>query len=141
VRSVSRELYQPDKSIQQVKKIVSSQQEFLLELLTEHKAEVGGKIQAKTRWFASMQIEKQFQINLGFKDQASKIQIALQAGEVQRAPDVNKLLLEAIEQHKEDLNMPYPLDLGSEIRKNFIPDPQHWPSRKKFPRSFHTGIA
>ena len=86
-----------------IAELVENQQEFLLDLLTEHKAEVDNKLQSRQRKFASRQIEKQFEINSGFKTLAGKVQTAIQAKEYKRAAATVDLLLAQLEQHEEDL--------------------------------------
>ena len=88
-RSASRGLYgPPEELVQAIKKLVTSQQEIILDLLSEHRAEVDEKIQLKSRRFSSKQIEKQYQVNAEFRDLAAKITAALHASEVGRAQDV-----------------------------------------------------
>ena len=56
-RSASRGLYDlPEEPVQAIKKLVTSQQEIILDLLSEHLAEVDEKIQLKSRRFSSKQI-------------------------------------------------------------------------------------
>jgi hypothetical protein len=86
-----------------VQKIVESQQEILYKWLQDYKAEVDEKLQVKARRFSNKQIEKQFQVNSGFKDQAAKILTALHAGEVARAKEVAEALEEQLQEHEEDL--------------------------------------
>jgi hypothetical protein len=76
-RSVSRELYAEEKpKLTEIHKLVQSQQDLVYTLLKEHKEEVDEKLMAKNRRFASKQLEKQFQVNLKFKELVSKIQQA-----------------------------------------------------------------
>ena len=85
-RSASRGLYdQPEEPVQAIKKLVTSQQEIILDMLSEHRAEVDEKIQLKSRRFSSKQIEKQYQINTEFRELVAKITAALHASEVGRA--------------------------------------------------------
>ena len=103
-RSASRGLYdQPEEPVQAIKKLVTSQQEIILDLLSEHRAEVEEKIQLKSRRFSSKQIEKQYQINAEFRDLAAKITAALHASEVGRAQEVLSLLSTKLEDHEHDL--------------------------------------
>jgi hypothetical protein len=83
--------------------LVTTQQEVILNLLSEHKAEIDTKIQSKTRRFASKQIEKQYQVNTGFKETAQKALTALEASEVVRAGELTEALISDIERHEEDL--------------------------------------
>jgi hypothetical protein len=76
-RSVSRELYAEEKpKLKEIHKLVQSQQDLVYNLLKEHKEEVKEKLTAKSRRFASKQLEKQFQVNLKFKELVGKIQQA-----------------------------------------------------------------
>ena len=103
-RSASRGLYDlPEEPVQAIKKLVTSQQEIILDLLSEHRAEVDEKIQLKSRRFSSKQIEKQYQINAEFRDLAAKITAALHASEVSRAQEVLSLLSTKLEDHEHDL--------------------------------------
>jgi len=103
-RSVSRELLREEEPpVQAIRRIVEGQQEFILELLSEHKAEVAEKIQTKSRRFSSKQIEKQFHVNAEFRDLANKTQVAFQAGEVNRAKEVLAVLCTKLEEHEHDL--------------------------------------
>ncbi len=86
-----------------VKKIVESQQELLYQWLADHKAEVEEKLQIRARKFSSRAIERQYHINTGFKEQATRILAALEAGEVKRARDVAESLEASLQQHEEDL--------------------------------------
>ena len=103
-RSASRGLYgPPEEPVQAIKKLVTSQQEIILDLLSEHRAEVDEKIQLKSRRFSSKQIEKQYQVNAEFRDLAAKITAALHASEVGRAQDVLQQLSTKLEDHEHDL--------------------------------------
>jgi hypothetical protein len=102
-RSVSRELLRDQDQLGEIKAIVESQQEVILNLLSEHKAEVDSKIQTKSRRFASRQIEKQYQVNANFKELAQKALAALEASDVQRAADTITTLVGDLEKHEEDL--------------------------------------
>jgi hypothetical protein len=103
-RSVSRDLYVEDKpKIQEIKQLVESSQEFMYDLLKEHKEEIEEKLTTKSRRFASKQLEKQFQVNLKFKELVAKVQQALNNKEVKKAKKVTKELADAIEEHEQDL--------------------------------------
>ena len=102
-RSVSRDLLEPEAAPRVVRRIFESQQEVLYKWLEDHKAEVEEKLQARTRRFSNKQIEKQFQVNSGFRDLASKVLVALEAGEVARAREVAETLERQLEEHEEDL--------------------------------------
>jgi hypothetical protein len=102
-RSVSGDLTRGEDQIAELKSIVVSQQEAILNLLTEHKAEVDSKIQSRGRRFASKQIDKQFQINSNFKDTAQKALAALEASKVVRATELMSTLIGDLERQEEDL--------------------------------------
>ena len=104
-RSVSRELYRPqeEEPVQAIKKLVTSQQEIILDLLSEHRAEVDEKIQLKARRFSSKQIEKQYHVNSEFRDLTTKITVALAANEIGRAQEVLQQLATKLEDHEHDL--------------------------------------
>jgi hypothetical protein len=72
IRSPSRALYREDENVNKIADLVHSQQDFILDLISEHKAEVESKLQTKSRRFQSRQIEKQYEINTGFKDLVEK---------------------------------------------------------------------
>jgi Zn-dependent M16 (insulinase) family peptidase len=82
---------------------VESQQDFLLDLLSEHKAQVEEKITTKARKFASKQLEKQYQVNLAFKELAQKIKKAHKNKEWRRAKRATSELLQQLEEHEQDL--------------------------------------
>jgi hypothetical protein len=82
---------------------VETQQEFLIDLLSEHKAEVEEKLQQRSRRFSSRQIEKQFQVNSQFKELTGKIQSALAAKDIGKAKELLELLADNIEEHEQDL--------------------------------------
>ena len=102
-RSVSRDLLREEEAPAVVRKIVETQQEVLYKWLEDHKAEVDEKIQSRGRRFSNKQIEKQFQVNTGFRDLTAKLQAALEAGEVARAKDVATQLDRQLGEHEEDL--------------------------------------
>jgi len=103
-RSVSRELYKEDNSqLGQIANILSSQQQVLLELFTEHKAEIDSKLQEKRRRFGNRQLEKQFEVVSGFKELAVKAKAAIEAKEYRRAAATVDALLEQLETHEENL--------------------------------------
>jgi hypothetical protein len=83
--------------------LVESQQEFILELLSEHKAEIDSKLQSKQRRFGNKQIEKQYEVNESFREQAEKILLKIKAGESKRAEKLTAALIKEIEEHGEDL--------------------------------------
>jgi hypothetical protein len=103
-RSVSRELYAEEKpKIKEIHKLVQSQLDLVYTLLKEHKEEVEEKLSAKSRRFASKQLEKQFQVNLKFKELVSKIQQAHSDKEWKKAKNAAAELAEGLEEHEQDL--------------------------------------
>ncbi len=102
-RSPSRGLYEEDEKIQRIASLVKGQQDFLLDLLTEHKAEVDQRFQIKQRKFASRQIEKQFEINSGFCKLALSAKSAIENNDVRRATACIEELIQQLETHSEDL--------------------------------------
>jgi hypothetical protein len=97
--SVSRELYAEDKpKIAEIHKLVQSQQDLVYSLLKEHKEEVEEKLAAKTRRFASKQLEKQFQVNLKFKELVARIQQAHSDKEWKKAKYAADELAEGLEE-------------------------------------------
>jgi hypothetical protein len=103
-RSTSRELYRElEPEVKKITKLVENQHEFILELLSEHKAEVDSKLQPKQRRFGNKQIEKQFEVNENFREQAEKILAKVKAGEAKRVEKLLEGLIKDIEQHGEDL--------------------------------------
>jgi hypothetical protein len=103
VRSPSRELYKETLDADKVTALVETQQEYVFNLIAEHKAEVEAKLQARQRKFQSKQIEKQFEINTNFKEKAEKVLTKIQTGELKRAEDLATELIQDLEKHSEDL--------------------------------------
>jgi len=101
-RSPSRELYEEDPPAR-LATLVKSQQDFLLDLLEEHKHEVEDKLQARQRRFASKQIEKQFEVNSGFQKLAKAALAALGAKDYRRANNALEELCNNLEVHSQDL--------------------------------------
>jgi hypothetical protein len=102
-RSVSGGLYREQEPVQKIQRIVESQQEFILELLSEHRAEVEEKLQQRSRRFGSRQIEKQYQINSQHKELVNKIQTSLHNNDTAKAKEQLQLLADQIEEHEQDL--------------------------------------
>ena len=102
-RSVSGELTREEQQIGEIRNLVEKQQEYILNLLTHHKSEVDSKLQNKQRRFGSRQLEKQYQINGEFKEQALRIQAAVAKGDKALAEDEVGGLLKVLEKHEEDL--------------------------------------
>jgi len=83
--------------------VLTKQQELLLDLFTEHKAEIDNKLQERRRRFANRQLEKQYEVATGFKDLAIKLKSALEEKEYRRASATVDALIEQIETHEENL--------------------------------------
>jgi len=100
---VSRELYTRDEELQNIKRMVESQQEFVKDLLADHRNKLEEKIQNKGRRFGSKQLEKQFQVNWEFKECAQRILDAIQIGDKDKAEEVTTSLIGKLEEHEQDL--------------------------------------
>ena len=83
--------------------MVVKQQEFIIDLLASHKTELETKLQSKSRRFGNRQIEKQYQVNLEFKELAGKVLLAIEKNDKQQARDEAELLVKNLERHEEDL--------------------------------------
>jgi hypothetical protein len=84
--SVSQELYAEEpKKLKQLEQFVEKQQDILVDLLNDHKAKVEEKLANKSRKFSSKQLEKQYQVNQGFRDLTEKIILALKEKEYKLA--------------------------------------------------------
>jgi hypothetical protein len=103
VRSPSRELYKETLDADKVTALVETQQEYVFNLIAEHKAEVEAKFQSRQRKFQSKQIEKQFEINTGFKEKAEKALVKIQGRALKQAEDLVSELIQDLERHAEDL--------------------------------------
>lgn len=101
-RSVSRDLLR-DEPVAEIAKLVKEQQGVLLDLLKDHKAEVDSKLQARSRRFASRQLEKQFEVNAGFLELGQKALASVEARDAEGAHRYLKELLQQLHQHEEDL--------------------------------------
>ena len=106
-RSVSGELFErgatPPLSVEQVPKIIKAQQDFLVDLIAEHKQEVAGKLQARKRRFASRALERQFEVNEGFKELNRRALGALKRNNKAKAKKLLKELRDGLQEHEEDL--------------------------------------
>ncbi len=106
-RSVSRELYAEERSpplqVAQVPQLIKAQQEFLVDLITEHKHEIEGKIQSKKRKFGNKALEKQFEVNDSFKDLTARALAALKKNNRSKAKRLLKELRDSLQEHEEDL--------------------------------------
>jgi hypothetical protein len=103
-RSVSNDLFKDaTEELSTVKKLVETQQDFLLELLKNHKGQVDEKLASKSRQFSSKQIEKQFQVNASFRELTAKIQQAHAVKDWEGADAAADQLAEQLETHEQDL--------------------------------------
>jgi len=101
---VSGELYRKDEEqVRRFTEIIEGQQNTIINLLTEHRAEIDSKLVQKQRRFQSKQIEKQYEINSEFREVALRIKSALVENEPRRAETSVDKLLELLERHEEDL--------------------------------------
>ena len=100
---MSGELFDRDIDLGQVKKLVEDQQEHILDLLADHKRKIEERIQYRSRRFASRQLEKQYQINVEFKELATKVVAAVERSDKDRALETGGQLLEKLEEHEQDL--------------------------------------
>jgi len=86
-----------------VPKLIQEQQDFLVELLSDHKQEVESKLQSKQRRFSSKPLEKQYDVNGEFKELAEKALSELKRGNEKRVKTTLKKLKKRIKEHQEDL--------------------------------------
>ncbi len=103
-RSPSRALYEDGPvTAQQVPWLIKEQQEFLVELLSEHKQEVEVKLRAKQRRFTSKRLEKQFEVNTKVAELTDKSLAAVRRNSRRKAKAALKQLRDEIREHQEDL--------------------------------------
>ncbi len=76
---------------------------FILDLLADHKKTIEETIQYRSRRFTSQQFEKQYQINVEFKELATKVVAAVERSDADRALETGRHLLEKLEEHEQDL--------------------------------------
>ena len=101
-RSVSGELTN-GVELGEIKTLVTCQQEYIVDLLSAHKSELEAKLQGQSRKFASRQLEKQYQVNLAFKEKVSRIIQAVKKNDKQLALEEAEALAAELERHEEDL--------------------------------------
>ena len=82
---------------------MTCQQEYIVDLLSAHKSELEAKLQGQSRKFASHQLEKQYQVNLSFKEKVSRIIQAVEKGDKWLALEEADALAAELERHEEDL--------------------------------------
>jgi len=104
-RSVSRELLEEDVPIppEQVPKLIKAQQDFLVDLITEHKQDLEQKFATKKRRFSSRALERQHQVNEGFQELTAKALAAIKRGNRRRTKKLLRDLRDALKEHEEDL--------------------------------------
>jgi len=56
----------------EVPKLIKEQQDFLVELIADHKQEIDSRLQSKSRRFSSKPLEKQYEVNSNFKELVDK---------------------------------------------------------------------
>ncbi len=100
---MSGDLFDRDVELCNAKKLVEEQQEHILSLLADHKSTIEERIHLRSRRFGSRQLEKQYQINLEFKELAGKVVAAVENRDAKKALVVANQLLEKIEEHEQDL--------------------------------------
>ena len=89
--------------VEEVPKLIKAQQDFLVELITEHRQEVDGKLETRRRKFTSKALERQFEVNDGFKDLVVKALTALKRNHRKKAKGFLKRLKRDLKEHEEDL--------------------------------------
>jgi len=105
-RSVSRDLLEPTEpqiGVEQVPRLIKEQQDFLVDLISEHKQEVDLRLQTKTRRFSSKPLERQFEVNSNFKELTCKALAALKRGNKKKVKVLLRRLRDGITEHEEDL--------------------------------------
>ena len=102
-RSPSRTLYDQEVTVEQVPKLIKEQQNFIVDLIAEHKQEVDSKLQARQRRFTSKALEKQYEVNGGFLELVQKLLAALKRDNRRKVKTTLKKLRDQVKQHQEDL--------------------------------------
>jgi hypothetical protein len=87
----------------EVPKLIKAQQDFLVELIADHKQEIDSRLQSKLRRFTSKPLEKQYEVNAKFKELVDKALSALKRGNKKRAKATLKKLKSGLKEHEEDL--------------------------------------
>jgi hypothetical protein len=93
----------PQLRAEEVPRLIKEQQDFIVDLISEHKQEVDIKLQSKTRRFASKALERQFDVNSSFKELTCKALSALKRGNKKKVKSILKKLRDGITEHEEDL--------------------------------------
>ena len=102
LRSVSGKLAN-GAELGEINTLMTRQQEYIVKLLLAHKSELEAKLQGQSRRFASCQLEKQYQVNLSFKEKVSRIIQAVKKNDKQLALEEAEALVAELECHEEDL--------------------------------------
>ena len=89
--------------MEQVPKLIKEQQNFIVDLIAEHKQEVDSKLQARQRRFTSKALEKQYEVNGGFLELVQKSLAALKRDNRRKVKTTLKKLRDQVKQHQEDL--------------------------------------
>jgi hypothetical protein len=87
----------------EVPKLIKAQQDFLVDLIAEHKKEIDSRLQSKLRRFASKPLEKQYEVNSNFKELVDKSLSALRKDNKKKAKTLLKKLRKGLKEHEEDL--------------------------------------
>ncbi len=101
-RSASRSLLEED-DIRGVPQLIKAQQDFLVDLIADHKQEVESKLKAKKRRFSSKPLEKQAEVNFEFQELVEKALLALKKGNKKRTKTTLKKLRDRLKEHQQDL--------------------------------------
>ena len=101
-RSASRSLFN-EEEVRGVPQLIKQQQDFLVELISDHKQEIDAKLQARQRRFTSKPLEKQAAVTAGFQELVAKALAALKRGHKKKTKAVLKQLRDRLEEHQQDL--------------------------------------
>ena len=108
-RSVSRRqftpprLQEPQTAQVNLEQLLNQQQEYIQDLITTHKEEVGELVSSKTQSFRSKGIEKQFNYNAKVSTRLSKIKRLLKKKKTSKALDAVRDLVSIVKEHSDDL--------------------------------------
>ena len=92
-----------DEGQRRLEQMLNEQQEYIKDLISNHKEEVDELLASKTKSFRSKGLEKQFEFNNKVTTRLSKIKKLLRKKKISRATDAVKELLEICEDHADDL--------------------------------------
>jgi hypothetical protein len=106
-RSVSRTLYEEEEGravpVERVPQLIKAQQDFIVDLIADHKQEVEARLQSRTRRFSSKALEKQAEVNSNFQEIVDKALAAHKRKNDKRVKSLLKRLKEKLEEHQQDL--------------------------------------